>query len=169
MDLGQSIFTEFHTGLCGWSKILSQRKSHFWSSQWITDFNNDSCCVHFVSLKLHSKTTITFNIAAQILATARHPPDVQHRKSGCISFSVGRLKFVLVKLLAKLLKQGPVRHRAAPSIAEPLCYPDLLSESRIQIRGRDIRKPVQENVLVWGRKKKKGEKKEKKGTLNPQS
>lgn len=69
--------------------------------------------MHFVTLKLDSKTTVTLNIAAQILATARHSPDVQGRKFGPISFSVGRLNFVLVKLLAKLLKQGPVRQSCA--------------------------------------------------------
>lgn len=28
-DLGQSIFTQFHTGLGGWKKVLTQRKSNF--------------------------------------------------------------------------------------------------------------------------------------------
>jgi len=101
--------------------------------------------MHFVSLKLRGRTTVTLNATAPILAIARHSPDVQGRKFGPVSFSVGRMNFVLVKLLAKLLKQGPVRHRVTPSIAELLCCPDLLSETRIQIMKRDTRKPVQEN------------------------
>lgn len=57
----------------------------------------------------------------------------------------GRTEFCPCEIVQKTSKEL-LRHEGAASVAELLCYQDLLSENGIiQIRGRDTRKTAQEN------------------------